>query len=59
MCTFLWAEHAPENASESEPENDSEIGIEIKNCFLSKIIVQGNFKHLRTIYRAKMIFRDL
>ena len=48
----MWAENAPE----SEPENDPEIGTEIKNCFLSKIIVQGNFKHLGTIYRAQMIF---
>ena len=58
MCTFLWAENAPESEPENDPESEPEIGTAIKNCFLSTIIVQGNFKHLGKIYRAQMIFRD-
>ena len=34
MCTFLWAENAPE----SEPENDPEIGTEIKTILCLKLL---------------------
>ena len=51
--TWKWTENVPE----SEPENGTEIGTEVKKVFLSKIIVQGTFKHLRAIYMTQIIFK--
>ena len=31
ICTFLWAENAPESEPENETESDPEIVTEIKN----------------------------